>query len=210
MILRANSKPFGFAASGIPRWRWRRPRLPLAGPGRLPPDAAPCRGSTREFFFATQSGQGHEQVGQCHQAHMMVPARPSPRFVLRHSKVTFTVLEVFLDAVARAGYQCHRLQRLVGSRVGDVVFHFAIGLQRASQQQPAWRASSAMTNSPYPHACERKCQWPLGTRAQLQHLPSRWRQILSDVPHGAHVIGTFSVSAQKKIDHPATANVLTS
>src|ERR1700722_20044992 len=101
MISRATSTLCGFVASGTPRWRWRRLRLAVAGSGRWLPISAPCPGSTREFFFDPDSREGHEQMSQGHQAHVVVPARPRPRFVLGHAQITLALLEILLDAVAR-------------------------------------------------------------------------------------------------------------
>src|SRR6516225_11987434 len=101
MISCVTSRPCGFASSGMPRWRLPPFRSVWVGPGHLSRAAAPYPKSAREFFFKTQTGQGHKQVSQGHQAHVVVPTRPGSRLVLRHAEITLTLLEILLDAIAR-------------------------------------------------------------------------------------------------------------
>ena len=138
-------------------------------------------------FFQAQPGQGDKQMSQGHQAHVMMPTRPRPRFVLRHAQITLAFLEKLFHAVACPRHQGHRLQRLVGGGVGQVVLHLGRRLQRASQQQPTGRPWGAMTHGPHPHPRERIRQRPLGPGTQLQHLPGRWRQAGREVTDTMHL-----------------------
>ena len=82
------------------RWMWystSEPPTPATarGPRSLSEATAPSGpASAPAFFFQIAPGQRDEQMSQRHQTHVMVPADPRPRLVLRHPQVALGVLEI--------------------------------------------------------------------------------------------------------------------
>src|SRR4051812_37638523 len=92
------------------------------GPPSLAGVAARCGpASAPAFFFEIAPRQGDEQMSHRQQTHVMVPADPRPRLVLRHPQVTLGVLEILLDLVPGAGHTRQDLQGRQGVGVADVV-----------------------------------------------------------------------------------------
>src|SRR3954454_17273018 len=88
--------------------------------------------SAPAFFFETRPRQGHEQMRQAHQRHVMVPTDPRPRLVLRHPQVALGVLEEFLHTVTAARHRRQHLPRRLRTAVADVVLDLGRLLQRAA------------------------------------------------------------------------------
>src|SRR5438270_6862313 len=133
----------GSAPSGPP------PTTELSGPMSAP-----------AFFFETRLRQGHEEMRQAHQRHMMVPTDPRPRLVLRHPQVALGVLEEFLDPMAAARHRRQRPQRHPIIAVADVILDLGRPLQRAADQQPDRRPGPAVAYGPDPHRRELEDQGP--------------------------------------------------
>src|SRR3954453_23634693 len=86
-----------------------------SNPPAAGPDPAPARGSPSPFgvtppfdpasapafFFEIPACHRNEQMSHRYEAHVMVPADPRPRLVLRHPQVALGVLEIRLDLVPR-------------------------------------------------------------------------------------------------------------
>lgn len=115
---------------------------------------------------------GDEQMGQRHQAHVMMPTRPRAGFVLRHPQLSLAFLEVLLHPPTDAGHQRHGLQRHIPLGIGEVVLQLRHGFQRAANQQPPLRTHMAMTHRPYSQSGKLEHQRPPGTLAKLNDSPS--------------------------------------
>src|SRR6266699_2716343 len=115
-------------------------------------------------------------MSHTNKTHVMVPADPRPRLVLRHAQVALAILEILLDLVARAGNLRQHLQRRRGVAVADVVLDLGRRLQTPPYQQPDRRASGTMTHRPDPHCGELEAERPFGALTDLQRPPTLGRQ----------------------------------
>src|SRR5215211_4427516 len=131
-------------------------RSPEAAAGSAPARPLPTTEpsgpmSAPEVFFETLPRQGHEQMRQAHQCHVMVPADPRPCLVLRHPQVALGVLEELLHPMTTARHQRQDLPRRLRITVADVILDLGRLLQRTADQQPDRWPRPAMADGPDPH-----------------------------------------------------------
>ncbi len=94
------------------------------------------------FFPQVAPRQRDEQMSHRHQAHVMVPADPRPRLVLRHPEVALGVLEEVLDRVA-----C-RVQATSASTPSGVAASASLTSYLTSGTGPSDRRTSGQIGGP--------------------------------------------------------------
>lgn len=74
-----------------------------------------------EVFFAAQSFQGQEGVRQHHQGHVMVPAAPTPSFVMIQAQFFLQLVVVLFDLPPALGDAHQAAQRVARRQIAEEV-----------------------------------------------------------------------------------------
>ncbi len=139
-----------------------------------------------------------------HQTHVVVPAHPRPRLVLRHPEIALGVLEVILDGVPCAGHFRQDPDRRRDIGVADVILDLGRRIERPSHQQPDRRPGLAVTHRPDTDRGELERQRPFRSLADLQGLPRLAAQARRDLDDRGHRFparnGRHSTSATVRWD----------
>src|ERR1019366_8231014 len=150
--------------------------------------SAKSKVSSGVFFFELDARQGNQQMRDCYQTHVVMPTRPTTRFILRHPQVALAVLQIFFDPKATTADQRQGLQPHLRRRVGDVVLELRLGSQRTPNHQPNRRTRLAVPHRPDSYCRELKHQRATRTFTQLVSVPGVRGQTLCERLHRAHAV----------------------